>query len=131
MNQITFKVRGNDVTVGLGAEAGQLQLNAMEPVIAQACVESLRLLTSGCEVLRTRCVDGITANQDVCERYVHNSISVVTILNDYIGHRAGDEVGREAVKTGRSVRDIVLERGLLDEETVDRLLALDNLTCSR
>ena len=128
VNQITYKVRGNDFTVGLGAEAGQLQLNAMEPVIAQALFESIRLLKSGCDVLRTRCVDGITANKDVCERYVRESISVVTLLNDYIGHRAGDEVGREAARSGKSVRDIVLERGLLDEITVDRLLSFENLS---
>ena len=128
VNQITFKVRGNDFTVGLGAEAGQLQLNAMEPVIAQALFESIRLLTSGCDVLRTRCVSGITANKEICERYVRDSISVVTLLNDYIGHRAGDEVGQEAAKSGKSVRDIVLERGLLDETTVDRLLSFENLT---
>mgnify|MGYP002748081417 CR=1 FL=1 len=128
VNQITFKVRGNDFTVGLGAEAGQLQLNAMEPVIAQALFESIRLLKSGCDVLRTRCIDGITANKDVCERYVRESISVVTLLNLSLGHRAGDEVGQEAAKSGKSVRDIVLERGLLDETTVDRLLSFENLT---
>ncbi len=127
VNQITFKVRGNDLTVGLGAEAGQLQLNAMEPVIAQALFESIGLLVAGCDVLRTRCVTGITANREVCERYVRDSISVVTLLNDHIGHRAGDEVGKEAAATGRSVRDIVVERGLLDEMTVDRLLSVENL----
>ena len=79
-------------------------------------------------MLRTRCIDGITANKDVCERYVRESISVVTLLNDYIGHRAGDEVGREAARSGKSVRDIVLERGLLDEITVDRLLSFENLS---
>ncbi|MDO5084390.1 MAG: aspartate ammonia-lyase [Arachnia propionica] len=128
VNQVTFKVRGNDVTVGLGAEAGQLQLNAMEPVIAQASFESVGLLSSACDVLRERCVAGITANREVCERYVKDSISVVTLLNDHIGHRAGDEVGREAAATGRTVRDIVVERGLLDEATVDHLLSFENLT---
>lgn len=128
VNQVTFKVRGNDVTVGLGAEAGQLQLNAMEPVIAQASFESVTLLTAACDVLRERCVAGITANRQICEGYVRDSISVVTLLNDHIGHRAGDEVGREAAETGRSVRDIVVERGLLDAATVDHLLSFENLT---
>ncbi|MDO5092657.1 MAG: aspartate ammonia-lyase [Propionibacteriaceae bacterium] len=127
VNQITFKVRGNDLTVGLGAEAGQLQLNAMEPVIAQALFESIGLLIAGCDVLRTRCVTGITANREVCERYVRESISMVTLLNDHIGHRAGDEVGKEAAATGRSIREIVIEKGLLDEGTVDRLLSIKNL----
>lgn len=131
VNQVTFKVRGNDVTVGLGAEAGQLQLNAMEPVIAQAIFESVALLISGCDVLRERCVEGITANREVCERYVRESISMVTLLNDHIGHRAGDEVGREAAATGRSVRDIVVERGLMDATTVDHLLSMENLCSGR
>src|SRR5690606_29999576 len=109
VNQVCFKVIGNDVCIGLGAEAGQLQLNVMEPVIAEALVESLVLLRNSIHTLRVRCVEGITANPEVCLGYVTNSIGLVTYLNDYIGHRAGDEVGREAATTGRSVRDIVLE----------------------
>ena len=127
VNQICFKVFGNDVCVSVAAEAGQLQLNAMEPVIAQALFESIALLENACDTLRAKCIDGITANRDVCLGYVTNSISVVTFLNNLIGHAAGDEVGREAAITGRSVRDIVLERQLLDEETLDRVLSVDNL----
>ncbi|MDO5736123.1 MAG: aspartate ammonia-lyase [Propionibacteriaceae bacterium] len=127
VNQVCFKVFGNDVCVGMGAEAGQLQLNAMEPVIAQALFESISLLINACDTLRTKCIDGITANRAVCLGYVTNSISVVTFLNNLIGHAAGDEVGREAAITGRSVKDIVLERGLLDEETLDKVLSIDNL----
>ena len=127
VNQVCFKVMGNDVCVSLGAEAGQLQLNAMEPVIAQALFESISLLTNACDTLRTRCIDGITANRDICLGYVTNSISVVTYLNNLIGHAAGDSVGREAASSGRGVREIVLERGLLDEDTLERVLGLDNL----
>ncbi len=127
VNQVCFKVLGNDVCVGLGAEAGQLQLNAMEPVIAQALFESISLLQNACDTLRARCIDGITANREVCLAYVTNSISVVTFLNNLIGHAAGDEVGREAATSGRSVREIVLERELLDEDTLDSVLAVDNL----
>ncbi|MEO7588981.1 MAG: aspartate ammonia-lyase [Arachnia sp.] len=127
VNQVCFKVLGNDVCVGLGAEAGQLQLNAMEPVMAQALFESISLLHHAADTLRTKCIDGITANAEVCLSYVQNSISVVTFLNNWIGHTAGDEVGREAAATGRSVRDIVLERGLLDEETLEKVLAVENL----
>lgn len=127
VNQACFKVMGNDVCVAFAAEAGQLQLNAMEPVIAQALFESISLLENACDTLRTRCIEGITANRDVCLGYVTNSISVVTFLNNLIGHAAGDAVGREAATSGRSVRDIVLERDLLDAETLDRVLAVKNL----
>lgn len=127
VNQVCFKVIGNDVTVTMGAAAGQLQLNVMEPVIAQALFESLTLLTRACDVLRTRCVEGITANREVCLGYVTNSIGVITYLNDYIGHEAGDEIGTEAARTGRGVRELVLERGLMEADMLDRLLSRENL----
>lgn len=127
VNQVCFKVMGNDVCVGLGAEAGQLQLNVMEPVIAESLFESLVLLRNACRVLRVRCVTGITANPEVCLGYVTNSIGVVTYLNDYLGHELGDEIGREAASSGRGVREIVLERGLLDAATLDRILSVENL----
>ncbi|MDO5629829.1 MAG: aspartate ammonia-lyase, partial [Mobilicoccus sp.] len=127
VNQVCFKVIGNDVTVTMGAEAGQLQLNVMEPVIAQSIFESITLLTRACEVLRTSCVEGITANRDVCLGYVTNSIGVITYLNDYIGHEAGDEIGKEAARTGRGVRELVLERGLMEADLLDRILSVENL----
>ena len=127
VNQICFKVFGNDVTVAMAAEAGQLQLNVMEPVIAQCVFESVRLLARACTTLRTRCVVGITANEDVTKGYVNNSIGIITYLNPLIGHHNGDLIGKEAAKTGKSVRDLVVEKGLLDEETVDKVLSPENL----
>jgi aspartate ammonia-lyase len=127
VNQVCFKVMGNDVTVTLAAEAGQLQLNVMEPGLAQAMFESLSLLTNACRDLRDKCVTGITANPGICEEHVMRSIGIVTYLNEVIGHHAGDLVGAECARTGRSVREVVLERELLDEETVDDLLSLENL----
>jgi aspartate ammonia-lyase len=127
VNQIAFKVIGNDLVVTMAAEAGQLQLNAMEPVIAQCCFESIRLLRRGSRTLRIRCIDGITANAPTTEAYVSNSIGLVTYLNTVLGHELCDEVGKQAHATGRSVRDVVLERGLLSEEEVDRYLGLDNI----
>ncbi|QOR48283.1 aspartate ammonia-lyase [Trueperella pecoris] len=127
VNQVCFKVIGNDMTVTMAAEAGQLQLNVMEPVIAQCLFEDIALLTNALTVLREKCIDGITVNEDVCRAYVVNSIGIVTYLNELIGHAQGDAVGREAARTGRSVRDLILERGLLTEEQLDEALSLENL----
>ncbi|MGO1950550.1 MAG: aspartate ammonia-lyase, partial [Mycobacteriaceae bacterium] len=127
VNQICFKVFGNDVTISMAAEAGQLQLNVMEPVIAQSLFESIRLLGRACTTLRTLCVVGISANEEVCRSYVENSIGIVTYLNPLIGHHNGDLVGKECARTGRSVREVVLDMELLDAETVDKVLSKENL----
>ncbi|QJW35624.1 aspartate ammonia-lyase [Cellulosimicrobium protaetiae] len=126
VNQVCFKVMGNDVTITHAAEAGQLQLNVMEPVLAQSLFESLQLMTRACETLRTRCVDGVTANAEVMRAHVLRSIGVVTFLNEIIGHREGDLVGAEAAATGRSVRDVVVARGLMTPEQVDEVLSAEN-----
>jgi aspartate ammonia-lyase len=127
VNQVCFKVMGNDVTVSMASEAGQLQLNVMEPVIGQCLFESISLLTNGAKSLRELCVEGITVNEDVCLGYVMGSIGIVTYLNERIGHEAGDTVGRECARTGKSVREVVLEMGLLDVEEVDEILSPENL----
>ncbi|WP_341358047.1 aspartate ammonia-lyase [Georgenia sp. M64] len=127
VNQVCFKVIGNDVTVSMAAEAGQLQLNVMEPVIAQACFESLHLLTNACDNLTERCVVGITANEEIARGYVLNSIGIVTFLNPIIGHHNGDLVGRECARTGKSVREVVLEMGLLGADELDEILSVENL----
>ncbi len=127
MNQVCFKVFGNDVTVTFASEAGQLELNVMEPVIAQCLFESTELMQSGSAALRTKCIDGITVNEDVCKAYVDNSIGIVTYLNDIIGHHEGDLIGKECAKTGKSVRQVVLERNLMTEEELDEILSVDNL----
>src|SRR5690606_18517708 len=127
VNQVCFKVVGNDTTVTMAAEAGQLQLNVMEPVIAQSVFESVSLLCRAISTLRRLCVDGITANREVCLRYVLDSIGIVTFLNPLIGHHNGDLVGKECARTGRNVRDVVLEMGLLDEATLDEVLSPENL----
>lgn len=127
VNQVCFKVFGNDLTVSMAAEAGQLQLNVMEPVIAQALFESIQLLTNAARTLREKCVEGITANKEVCEGYVTNSIGIITYLNPVIGHHMGDVIGREAAETGRTVYDLVLERELLTEDELKRVLSKENL----
>ncbi|MFI8695103.1 aspartate ammonia-lyase [Dietzia maris] len=127
VNQVCFKVIGNDVTVTMAAEAGQLQLNVMEPVIAQAMFESISLLTNAIETLTEKCVEGITANVEVARQNVMNSIGIVTYLNPIIGHHNGDRVGRECARSGRGVREVVLEMGLLSAAELDDILSPSNL----
>ena len=127
VNQACFKVVGNDVTITMAAEAGQLQLNVMEPVIAQCLFESLHLLSRACVSLREKCVEGITANPAVCEHYVFHSIGIVTFLDPYIGHQAGDKVGKLCATTGKSVREVVLELGLMTAAQLDEVLSVENL----
>lgn len=131
VNQVCFAVFGNDVTVTFAAEAGQLQLNVMEPMIGYATFESLRTLTNAIFTLRTRCVDGIEVNTERNHEALMSSVGIVTLLNDDIGHGAADEVGKECVRTGRSVREVVLERGLLTEERLDELFSVENMRSPR
>lgn len=126
VNQVCFKVMGNDVTVTHAAGAGQLQLNVMEPALAQAMFESLQLLRNACATLRERCVAGITANEETCRNYVLNSIGIVTYLNEIIGHHKGDVVGKECAATGKSVREVVVEKGYMTGEEVDAVLTVEN-----
>ncbi len=127
VNQVCFKIIGNDTTVTFAAEAGQLQLNVMEPVIGQAMFESIEILSNACVNLRDKCIDGITVNKEICESYVFNSIGIVTYLNPFIGHHEGDIVGKICATTGKGVREVVLERGLLTEAQLDDILSVENL----
>ena len=127
VNQIAFKVIGNDLTVTLAAEAGQLELNVMEPVIAQSIFESIEILKNGMATLRYRCVDGITANEDQCRRMVENSIGLVTALNPVIGYEASTALAAEALETGRGVYELALEKNLLSKEELDRVLSPENM----
>ena len=121
-NQVCFKVIGNDTTVAFAAEAGQLQLNVMEPDIVQCILESQTWLINVMNTLRTKCIDGITVNVDHCYEMVKNSIGIVTALNPYIGYKASTKVAKEALETGRSVYDLVLEHGLMTQEKLDEAL---------
>ncbi len=131
VNQIAFEVIGNDVTVSFAAEAGQLQLNAFEPIIAHSLFESLTHLRNGCTTLAERCVKGITANREHLRRTVEHSIGIVTALNPYIGYSNATEIAQEALATGRSVYDLVLERKLLSKEQLDDILRPEVLTQPR
>ncbi len=128
VNQIAFEVIGNDVTVTFAAEAGQLQLNAFEPIIAHSLFKSVMHLRNGCYTLADRCVDGITANRDALLASVRNSIGIVTALNPYIGYANATEVAAEAHASGRGVAEIVLARGLMSKELLDEVLRPEVLT---
>lgn len=127
VNQVCFKIIGNDVTISFAAEAGQLQLNVMEPVLAQCLFESIELLSNSCITLADKCIDGITSNDEHTKQMVLNSIGLITFLNPYIGHHQGDLIGKEAAATGRTVQELVLEKGLLSKEELNRILSIDNL----
>ena len=129
-NQVCFKVIGNDTTVAFAAEAGQLQLNVMEPVIAESILESQTWLTNVMHTLRTNCIEGITVNADHCYAMVKNSIGIVTALNPYIGYKASTKVAKEALETGRSVYDLVLDHGLMTKEKLDEALDPAAMTSS-
>jgi aspartate ammonia-lyase len=131
VNQIAFEVIGNDVTVSFAAEAGQLQLNAFEPIIAHSLFKSIMHLRNGCDTLRARCVTGISANREYLRRTVENSIGIVTALNPYIGYAHATQVAQEAHATGRSVYALVLEKGLLSREQLDEILRPEALTRPR
>jgi aspartate ammonia-lyase len=128
VNQIAFEVIGNDITVTLAAEAGQLQLNAFEPIMAHSLFKSVTHLRQGCLTLEARCVRGITANKEMMRTSVERSIGVVTALNPYIGYANATEVAQEAHRSGRTVREVVLEKGLLSEEKLDTILRPEVLT---
>ena len=121
-NQVCYKVIGNDTTVAFAAEAGQLQLNVMEPVIAESILESVTWLRNVIDILRAKCIEGITVNAEHCYDMVKNSIGIVTALNPYIGYKGSTKVAKEALETGRSVYDIVLEKGLMTQEKLDEAL---------
>ena len=127
MNQICYKVIGNDLCVAMSSEEAQMELNAMEPVMAQCCFESAQIMMNGFDTLRVNCVEGITANPEQCREYIHKSFGVVTALNPVIGYKNSTKIAKEAMATGKSVYDLVLEHGILTKEDLDTILAPENM----
>ena len=128
VNQIAFEVIGNDVTVTMASEAGQLQLNAFEPIMGFSLYKSVTHLQAACLTLARNCVDGIRANVELLEKRVNMSAGLATALNPYIGYEAASEVAKDAVKYGRPVADLVLERGLLSAAQLRDILQPEVLT---
>lgn len=123
VNQIAFKVIGNDLTVTMAAEAGQLELNVMEPVIVQSIFESVEMLKNGMLTLKHRCIDGITANRERCLEMVQNSIGIVTALNPVLGYETATELAREALETDAGVYELCIKKGLLSKDELDKILS--------
>lgn len=127
VNQIAFQVIGNDLTVTMAAEAGQLELNVMEPIIAFNLFQSIDVMRNGMMTLADRCILGITANKAICRQYVENSIGIVTALNPYIGYENASAIAKEALKTGESVYNLVIKRNLLTKDEIDRILSPEEM----
>jgi aspartate ammonia-lyase len=128
VNQVCFDIIGGDLTVTMAAEAGQLQLNVFEPVIAFRLLAGISSLTNACIVLRERCVDGITANPERMRWFVEHSVGIITALVPIIGYERSTEIAREALETGRGVYELVMERKLLTREELDRVLNPEAMT---
>ena len=128
VNQIAFEVIGNDVTVTMAAEAGQLQLNAFEPIIAHSLFKSMAHLAAGCRTLNERCVKGITANVERARRLLDESLALVTALSPRLGYARSSEIAQEALATGQRVYDLVLAKKLMTRDELDRILQPEALT---
>jgi aspartate ammonia-lyase len=119
------------LAVTFAAEAGQLQLNAMEPLIAYKVLESIRLLTKAMGMLETRCISGITANEDRCRDLVNNSIGIITAISPHLGYENATRIAKAALETGRSVLDLVLEEKLMDADELKQCLQPQNMVKPR
>jgi aspartate ammonia-lyase len=131
VNQVCYRIIGSDLTVTMAAEAGQLQLNVMEPVIAACLLEGQMLLRNAAHTLREHCVDGITANEDVCRMLLERSIGTVTALNPVIGYDKSTELAAEALKTGKGIVELVREKGILSDKQIQTILDPAAMTGAR
>lgn len=128
VNQVAFQVAGNDLTVSLASEAGQFELNVMEPVLVFNVQQSIHIMTQVLETFRKDCIEGIEANVDNCRNYVENSIGIITALNPHVGYKVASKVAKEALETGRTVREIILRDNILSEVAVDQILDAMEMT---
>lgn len=128
VNQIAFRVIGNDMTISMAAEGGQLQLNAFEPVMFYSLYQSIEMMTRGLKTLRINCVDGITANTLKLKDDVDKSIGIVTALVPHIGYTKATEIAKESLRTGKSIRSLVEEKNLLPKSSIDEILDTNAMT---
>ena len=131
VNQVAFRVIGNDLAITLASEAGQLELNVMEPIIVLSLFESIEMLVNAMNTIREKCIVGITANPEVCRRMVYNSIGLVTALNPYLGYETSTMLAKEALQSGKGIYDLVLEHKLMDDEELNKILRPENMVHPR
>ena len=131
VNQVAFRVIGNDLAITLASEAGQLELNVMEPIIVLSLFENIEMLVNAMNTLREKCIVGITANPEVCRRMVYNSIGLVTALNPYLGYETSTMLAKEALQSGKGIYDLVLEHKLMDDEELNKILRPENMVHPR
>ncbi len=122
VNMVCFQIMGNDLAVSVATQAGQLELNVMMPLISYNLVQSVRILGNASAVFAQKCISGITANEELCRKYAEQSKSLITALNPKIGYATTSEIAKESLATGRSIRELVLDRGLMTKEELDQLL---------
>ena len=122
VNQVCFNIMGNDLTITMAAEAGQLELNAFEPIIFWNLTHAVEFLTYAVNTLVDNCIVGITANRERCKAMVDNSVGIITALTPHIGYEHAAVIAKEAIRTGCSVRDLILEKGILDEAQLEKIL---------
>ena len=123
LNMIAFQVVGNDLTIALASQAGQLELNVMMPVIIHNLLSSMEILKNGVRVFQERCIAGIEADEERCKEYMEKSLGLATLLNPYIGYGRAAEVSKKALAASRSIREVILEEGLLTREELDKILS--------
>jgi len=128
MNMVCFQVIGCDTTVLMAAQAGQLELNVMMPVVAFNLLHEIEILTTATDVVIRFCIRGLTANAERCQAYAENSTSVVTVLNPHIGYMKAAEIAKEYLKSGKPIRQLVLEKGLMTQEQLDKVFDLRGMT---
>jgi aspartate ammonia-lyase len=128
VNQVCYQVFGCDTTIMTAGEAGELDLNVMMPVIAWNALHAQRILTNAMRTLRTRTVEGIDADRERARELLDRSTAMATALSPYIGYAATAEIAKQSVATGRSIRELVLARGLLSEDDVNRILSVEAMT---
>ncbi|MFN7251655.1 MAG: aspartate ammonia-lyase [Anaerobacillus sp.] len=128
INQISFQVIGNDHTISLASEAGQLELNVMEPVLVFNLLQSLSILQNGMKVFREFCIEGITANIERCREMVEHSVGIITAINPHVGYEVAARIAKEAIQTNRPVREICIEKGILSEEELNVILDANEMT---
>lgn len=122
VNQVAFQVIGNDHTISMASEAGQFELNVMEPVLVFNLHQSLRIMTQVFETFRKYCIEGIEANIEICKKYVDRSVGIITALNPHVGYKVATKVAKEAIETEKPIREIILRDKILSKEAMDQIL---------